>query len=483
VGESWGGTMQRRLTIVLFVALVFCVGGYTTYSKEVNIQELIDLAKKGGEKDQYNLANIYYNGEGYKTAFYWYGKAADQGYEPAQTRLAYLYLLGIGTEQNEKQGIYRFEKLAEQGNAYAQRIMGLYHFGNWHGEVDIGDGIVSTTSGYRDGRSYKTTTSVPQEDPVEAVRWFQLAANQNDGWAMHSLGVCYSEGRGISEDMPRAIAWFSLSGIALDKDYSYEISAQKMAQFKTKYGSGLGDAEVEEFIVARKLAREYAEKITGENVSTNLAAKIDGKIDQFEQARSKYLREQQEREYKEREAELKKARWGWINSVFGAIGDLFSGLLEIGFVGFALGIVILIFIGGLVYWIFLILREVTLGVSGFIRALFHGIVQLIEIPYQLLFDAPAKNKKIKELEAEVCYLRDEVANSLKKSQVRALSMPDETYDPMDDEYIDDSRTPSPFDPDDWGHGAINPSHDPSENPWIDEFGEGDEADVAYWNTD
>jgi hypothetical protein len=30
---------------------------------------------------------------------------------------------------------------------------------------------------------------------------------------------------------------------------------------------------------------------------------------------------------------------------------------------------------------------------------------------------------------------------------------------------------------------MNPAHDPSENPWIDVFGPGDEAETAYWNTD
>ncbi len=29
----------------------------------------------------------------------------------------------------------------------------------------------------------------------------------------------------------------------------------------------------------------------------------------------------------------------------------------------------------------------------------------------------------------------------------------------------------------------NPAHDPDENPWIDFFGAGEEAETAYWNCD
>lgn len=36
---------------------------------------------------------------------------------------------------------------------------------------------------------------------------------------------------------------------------------------------------------------------------------------------------------------------------------------------------------------------------------------------------------------------------------------------------------------DWQYDRNNPAHNPSENPWIEIFGPGDEAETAYWNTD
>ncbi|WP_165806010.1 exodeoxyribonuclease X C-terminal domain-containing protein [Marixanthomonas spongiae] len=35
---------------------------------------------------------------------------------------------------------------------------------------------------------------------------------------------------------------------------------------------------------------------------------------------------------------------------------------------------------------------------------------------------------------------------------------------------------------DWDYDYNNPAHDQSENPWIEVFGPGDEAETAYWNT-
>lgn len=36
---------------------------------------------------------------------------------------------------------------------------------------------------------------------------------------------------------------------------------------------------------------------------------------------------------------------------------------------------------------------------------------------------------------------------------------------------------------DWDYDPNNQAHDPTENPWIDVFGPGEEAEVAYWNTE
>ena len=57
----------------------------------------------------------------YQQAAYWYGKAATQGYAPAQTHLAYLYASGKGVGQDLQQAIAWYQKAAAQGDADAQK--------------------------------------------------------------------------------------------------------------------------------------------------------------------------------------------------------------------------------------------------------------------------------------------------------------------------------------------------------------------------
>ena len=42
----------------------------------------------------------------------------------------------------------------------------------------------------------------------EAIKWYKLAAEQGDVLAQSSLGVCYANGRGVSEDYEEAVKWY-----------------------------------------------------------------------------------------------------------------------------------------------------------------------------------------------------------------------------------------------------------------------------------
>lgn len=58
---------------------------------------------------------------------------------------------------------------------------------------------------------------------------------------------------------------------------------------------------------------------------------------------------------------------------------------------------------------------------------------------------------------------------------------------VEDEYLDDDPHNNHWEDSelymgDWEYDQMNPAHCPSENPWIDVFGPGDEAETAYWNT-
>lgn len=100
--------------------------------KEENYQEAVrwldNAAELGFVEAQYNLACIYYNGEGmeqnYEAAAYWLFQAAHQGYAAAQDQLAYMYETGMGVEKDDREAIKWWQCAAEQGFAEAEYMLG-----------------------------------------------------------------------------------------------------------------------------------------------------------------------------------------------------------------------------------------------------------------------------------------------------------------------------------------------------------------------
>lgn len=72
---------------------------------------------------------------------------------------------------------------------------------------------------------------------------------------------------------------------------------------------------------------------------------------------------------------------------------------------------------------------------------------------------------------------------LEKYQELEAEQNDESeYDDFQDDYRHHYSTEE-LEMGDWDYDPMNPAHNPSDNPWINVFGPGDEAEAAYWNTD
>ncbi len=80
--------------------------------------------------------------------------------------------------------------LAEQGNTYAQRMLGVM---------------------------YKEGQGVPQ-DYTEAVIWFRKSAEQGNATAQSNLGTMYVKGQGVPIDYAMAYKWYNLAAAQGDKD-------------------------------------------------------------------------------------------------------------------------------------------------------------------------------------------------------------------------------------------------------------------------
>jgi len=101
-----------------------------------NRLEYFKAAEQGDAVAQYNLGNLYYQGQGlpqdYAQAALWFRKAAEQGEPRAQRDLGVLYGNGQGVPRDYTQAAFWRRKAAEQGNAQAQLDLGTL-YGNGQG--------------------------------------------------------------------------------------------------------------------------------------------------------------------------------------------------------------------------------------------------------------------------------------------------------------------------------------------------------------
>jgi len=110
--------------------------------------------------------------------------------------------------------------LAEQGEAYAQALLGVMYANGQGVPQDDAKAAkwfrLAAAQGYADalfylGVMYDNGQGVPQDD-AEAVKWYRLAAAQGDADAQYNLGVMYAKGQGVPQDFIAAHMWFNISG-------------------------------------------------------------------------------------------------------------------------------------------------------------------------------------------------------------------------------------------------------------------------------
>ena len=191
-------------------------------ASEKAIKQYQKAAEQGLAAAQNNLAWMYQNGKGieknrqeafsrYKTeqkldlaqylAFFWYHKAAEQGYTLAQYNLAWMYQNGEGIEKNPEKAIDWYRKAAEQrekGHAYEQgytlaqfQLAGIYkNLANMYKDM------------YKNEESLKEESlKKAKENFGEAIKWYRKAAEQGHVEAQFQLAGIYKNLANMYKDM------------------------------------------------------------------------------------------------------------------------------------------------------------------------------------------------------------------------------------------------------------------------------------------
>jgi len=161
--------------------------------------------------DDYQDGNDAYNRKDYKTAYKLWLPLAEQGDAKAQYNLGQMYYEGQGVPQDHKEAVKWYRLAAEQGFAKGQYNLGTMY--------DEGEGI-------------------PQ-DYKEAVKWTRLAADQGDADAQYNLGQMYYFSRGVPQDSVLAHMWWNLAGsngmkgaLGNKKNLEEEMSKQQIEKAK-----------------------------------------------------------------------------------------------------------------------------------------------------------------------------------------------------------------------------------------------------------
>ena len=204
------------------------------------------LAAQGHADAQNNLGRMYRKGQGVSSnsqeAVKWWRLAAAQGVAEAQNNLGFMYESGTGVAQDLKEAEKWYRLAAAQGVTEAQIFLGVMY--------ENGQGVVrdyvqaqmwyllSAANGSHDGTkarniiankmtaaqiaqaqemahrcqvsSYKQCNGVVQ-DHIEAVKWYQIKADQHDPWAENFLGFMYANGLGVVQDHREAVKWYRVA--------------------------------------------------------------------------------------------------------------------------------------------------------------------------------------------------------------------------------------------------------------------------------
>ena len=120
----------------------------------------------------------------YIKAFKEFKPLAEQGHVPSQMNLGWMHHKGLGVEQNYKTAIKWYEMAANQDNEDAQHTLGNL---------------------YRNGEGKKDAVT---KDLNKAMYYYKKASDNGFPYSMFTIGTMYEKGEGVDKSIKNAAKWF-----------------------------------------------------------------------------------------------------------------------------------------------------------------------------------------------------------------------------------------------------------------------------------
>ncbi|HZG17924.1 MAG TPA: SEL1-like repeat protein [Candidatus Bathyarchaeia archaeon] len=200
------------------------MAAYDTGDYEKSIHYDTIAANKGYSPSMNNLAHIYYSVEGYlddDLAFYWYEKGAAAGDPNAMNGLGACYKNGIGTMTNAEKALHWFGKSADNGLALAHNNLGAIYYEGQLVPQDIDKALWHYQQGEILGEPDHSWLGYLHDlkgNHEKAVHYYQLDYEDGSDVGAYNLGICYSQGLGVTKDIAVAITYFHA---ALERAYPH----------------------------------------------------------------------------------------------------------------------------------------------------------------------------------------------------------------------------------------------------------------------
>ena len=183
-------------------------------------REVYDISQMIGQPD-YNEGQRLYNAKDYAGAIEWFNKATNKGHVEAMYRLGFMYEFGQGVAENNIQAAEWYRKAIDKGNYEAMYRLGVlyYEVNNYEqafvylnkaAEYNYMQALNSLGVMYSNGRGVT-------RDDAKALELYRKAADRGLPVAMYNVGYMYANGRGVTQDRNEAIKWMRMSA---DKGYN-----------------------------------------------------------------------------------------------------------------------------------------------------------------------------------------------------------------------------------------------------------------------
>ncbi|MGB9489440.1 MAG: tetratricopeptide repeat protein [Terriglobales bacterium] len=176
----------------------------------------------------------------------YFRRSADVGYGPAQIALGYYYETGTVITKDQAQALTLYRKAALTGDPLAAWLTGrLYFLGNGTArDLDAAQKWLKMSAGQNNAYgAYYLARLMADRDATKAPALYKIAAEQGLPQAQYYYGKALKEGSGIAKDPLNAYIWLSIAADAgnnaasrdlLDISTAGSLTVDQISSAKTK---------------------------------------------------------------------------------------------------------------------------------------------------------------------------------------------------------------------------------------------------------